>query len=39
MSRSYQAEYQRSLLDPESFWAEAAEDVHWMRRWDRLLDD
>ncbi len=35
----YQAVYQRSLNDPESFWAEAAEDIHWFRRWDRVLDD
>jgi len=39
MSRSYREEYQRSLLDPEGFWAEAAEDVQWTRRWDRVLDD
>ena len=31
--------YQRALNDPESFWAEAAEDIHWDKRWDRVLDD
>jgi len=31
--------YRRSLEDREAFWAEAAEDVHWERRWDRVLDD
>ncbi len=31
--------YQRALNDPEGFWAEAAEDIHWDRRWDRVLDD
>jgi propionyl-CoA synthetase len=31
--------YERSLRDPEGFWGEAAEDVHWFRRWDRVLDD
>ena len=31
--------YQRALTDPEGFWAEAAEDIHWDRRWDRVLDD
>ncbi|GIK98787.1 MAG: propionyl-CoA synthetase [Alphaproteobacteria bacterium] len=30
--------YARSLSDPEGFWAEAAEDIHWIRRWDRTLD-
>jgi len=29
----------RSLEDPEGFWGEAAEEVHWFRRWDRVLDD
>jgi len=31
--------YQRSIDDPEGFWGEAAEDIHWIRRWDRVLDD
>ena len=39
MSRGYREEYERSLRDPEGFWAEAAEDLHWTRRWDRVLDD
>ena len=29
----------RSLDDPEGFWAEAAEEVHWFKRWDKVLDD
>jgi len=39
MSRGYREEYERSLRDPEGFRAEAAEDLHWTRRWDRVLDD
>jgi propionyl-CoA synthetase len=39
MSSSYKAVYQSALEDPEAFWAAAAEDVHWFRRWDRVLDD
>jgi propionyl-CoA synthetase len=31
--------YRRSLEDPEAFWAEAAEDVVWQKRWDRVLDN
>ena len=31
--------HRRSLQDPAGFWAEAAEDIHWYRRWDRVLDD
>ncbi len=35
----YQEIYQRSLSDPEGFWAEAAAAVSWDRRWARVLDD
>ena len=31
--------HRRSLEDPQGFWAEAAEDVHWFRRWNTVLDD
>lgn len=30
--------YSRWREAPESFWAEAAEAVHWYKRWDRILD-
>ena len=40
MSRNdYNDVYQRALNDPDGFWAEAAEDIHWDKRWDRVLDD
>ncbi|MGA8261639.1 MAG: propionyl-CoA synthetase [Arenicellales bacterium] len=35
----YQAAYDRSINDPEEFWAEVAEDIHWVRKWDKVLDD
>ncbi len=35
----FESQYQRSIRDPNGFWAEAAEDVHWERRWERVLDD
>lgn len=38
MKASYQTTYRRSLEEPEAFWAEAAESVHWDRKWDRVLD-
>ena len=39
-SRSiYDAVYARAQRDPEAFWAAAAEDLVWERRWDRVLDD
>jgi propionyl-CoA synthetase len=43
MSRStadhYDQLHARSLSDPEGFWAEAAEEVAWIKRWDTVLDD
>jgi len=30
--------YARWRADPEPFWAEAAEAVHWYRRWNQVLD-
>jgi propionyl-CoA synthetase len=39
MGGDYRAIHRRSLEDPEAFWAEAAEDLHWEKRWDRVLDD
>jgi propionyl-CoA synthetase len=35
----YDETYARSMTDPNSFWAAAAEDIHWDRRWDRVFDD
>ncbi|MFA5001866.1 MAG: propionyl-CoA synthetase [Methanolinea sp.] len=34
----YDEIYTRSLRDPEHFWGEAAEQVSWIRPWDRVLD-
>jgi propionyl-CoA synthetase len=31
--------FRRSIADPEGFWGEAAEQVDWYRRWDKVLDD
>ena len=36
---AYDDIHARSLSDPEAFWAEAAEGIHWERRWERVLDD
>ncbi len=35
----YEELYRRSLEDPAGFWAEAAEQISWTKRWDRVLDD
>jgi propionyl-CoA synthetase len=34
----YQTVYERSMKDPESFWAEAAELIDWDEPWDKVLD-
>ena len=39
MSQAYEQAYQQSLADPERFWGDAADDVHWYRKWDKVLDD
>jgi propionyl-CoA synthetase len=36
---SYREQYQRSLADPNGFWAEAATAVNWIRRPATVLDD
>jgi propionyl-CoA synthetase len=39
MRSVYDQVYARSMKDPVGFWAAAAEDLHWDRRWDRVFDD
>ena len=34
----YEQMYRRSVEDPESFWAEAARELHWFKPWDKVLD-
>jgi propionyl-CoA synthetase len=31
--------YRQSIENPEEFWAQAAEDIVWDKRWDTVLDD
>ena len=38
MASMYEEVYQRSMQDPEGFWASVAEDIYWDRRWDKVLD-
>ncbi|MEC7280527.1 MAG: acetate--CoA ligase, partial [Verrucomicrobiota bacterium] len=33
---AYHAEYERSIADPEAFWAEKAEEFHWFKKWDTI---
>ena len=39
MASVYDHVYQQSMRDPEGFWAAAAEDIYWERRWDKVFDD
>jgi propionyl-CoA synthetase len=36
---SYNDVYRSSIEHPEEFWGQAAESVHWYRKWDRVLDN
>ncbi len=37
--QDYDTLYQRSMEDPEGFWADLAEELDWYQKWDRVLDD
>ncbi|MGI9534827.1 MAG: propionyl-CoA synthetase [Thermodesulfobacteriota bacterium] len=39
MNGKYEEIYKRSVEDPDGFWAEAAENVHWYKRWEKVLDE
>jgi propionyl-CoA synthetase len=39
MTNPYEVAYRQSIEDPDTFWAKAAEDCHWYKKWDRVLDD
>jgi acetyl-CoA synthetase len=34
----YQSAYKKSVEDPEGFWAAIAENFHWRRKWDKVLE-
>ncbi|MBL6918995.1 MAG: acetate--CoA ligase [Puniceicoccaceae bacterium] len=36
---AYRTLYEKSVQDPEAFWAEAAGELHWFKKWDTVLDD
>ena len=39
MTNLYDEAFQKSISDPNGFWGEAAENVHWYKKWDKVLDD
>jgi len=34
----YETLYKQSIEDPENFWAGAAQELHWFKPWDKVLD-
>jgi propionyl-CoA synthetase len=38
MTNPYDVAFRRSIEDPDGFWGEAAEDIAWTKRWDKVLD-
>ncbi|MGD8847009.1 MAG: propionyl-CoA synthetase [Desulfobacteraceae bacterium] len=39
MTNAYQTAFDRSINAPDEFWGEAAENIAWTKRWDKVLDD
>ncbi|HKJ98794.1 MAG TPA: propionyl-CoA synthetase [Desulfotignum sp.] len=39
MSNLYDQAHEQSINDPEGFWGPIAEDCHWYKKWDKVLDD
>jgi propionyl-CoA synthetase len=39
MSNPYVEAFESSIKTPDVFWAKAAEDLHWYKKWDKVLDD
>ena len=35
----YDEVFKRSISDPDGFWGEAAENIDWYKKWDKVLDD
>jgi len=34
----YNEQYQKSIDNPESFWADVAENFYWHKKWDKVLE-
>jgi propionyl-CoA synthetase len=39
MPSAWAEAYARSMRDPEGFWAAAADEIYWDKRWDKVFDD
>jgi acetyl-CoA synthetase len=34
----YRETYQKSIDDPDGFWSQVAERLHWHKKWDKVID-
>ena len=34
----YERIYAEAAADPQAFWAKQAEDIHWFKKWDKVLE-
>ena len=34
----YEEMYERSIRNPEDFWGEYAKELHWFKKWDKVLE-
>src|SRR5436190_15618544 len=34
----YKRMYSESIANPEAFWGKAAEELHWFKKWDKVLE-
>jgi len=39
MTNPYDEAFEQSINNPDEFWGKAAEDCHWYKKWDKVLDD
>ncbi len=39
MTGPYEQAFSRSINDPEGFWGDVAENIDWIKKWDKVLDD
>ncbi len=37
-AENYEKMYKESLENPDRFWGEAAERLHWFKKWDKVRD-
>ena len=37
-AEQYKEQYEKSVANPESFWADVAENFYWRKKWDKVLE-